>query len=147
MCGTGTLPARMNFLKRRLAMIALFVIGRIIFGLYFLYNSYQHFAKLGMMAGYAKSKGVPMAQFSVIFSGLLLLLGGLSILLGIYPLVGIILLILFLVPVTFMMHQFWAAKEPMQKMSETINFLKNMALIGALLMLFLIPRPWPAGLM
>jgi uncharacterized membrane protein YphA (DoxX/SURF4 family) len=128
-------------------MTALFVIGRIIFGLYFVYSGFNHLTKIVTMAAYAKSKGVPLASFSVVFAGLLLLLGGLSILLGVYPILGLILLILFLVPVTFMMHQFWTIQDPMQKMGEMVNFLKNMAILGAVLMMFMLSRPWPASLL
>jgi cell division protein FtsW (lipid II flippase) len=52
-----------------------FLIGRIIVGGFFLMNSFNHFAKLQMMAGYAKSKGIPAPALSVGGSGVLLLLG------------------------------------------------------------------------
>ncbi len=127
-------------------MIALFVIGRIIFGCYFIYNGINHLSHVPMMAGYAKSKGVPAPSLAVFVSGLFILLGGLSVLLGIYPVAGIILITLFLIPVSFFMHRFWDVQDPMARMGEHVNFLKNMALIGALLMFFLISRPWPVSL-
>jgi putative oxidoreductase len=128
-------------------MTGLFMAGRVIFGLYFLYGAFNHLTKVSMMAGYAASKGVPLAPAAIVVSGILLLLGGLSILLGIYPHVGLILLIVFLIPVSFMMHNFWADTDPMQKMSNMVNFTKNMALLGAILMMFQISRPWPMSLM
>ena len=124
-------------------MTTLFVIGRIIFGLYFIYNAINHFSHVGSMAAYAKSKGVPAASLAIVVTGLLLFFGGASILFGIFPLIGIILLLIFLIPVSFTMHNFWAIEEPMEKMTQTINFMKNMALIGALLMFFMIAHPWP----
>lgn len=124
-------------------MVTLFVIGRIILGLYFIYNAINHFTHVSYMGAYAKSKGVPLAPLAIVVSGLLLLFGGLSMLFGAYPVVGIILLILFLVPVSFTMHNFWAIQDPQDKMLQTVNFLKNMALAGALLMFFIIARPWP----
>ena len=75
----------------------------------------------------------------------MLLLGGLSILLGAYPIARVILLAAFLIPVSFMMHDFWKVQDPQMKMGEMINFMKNMALLGALLMFLAIPRPWPAS--
>ncbi|MBI1930302.1 DoxX family membrane protein [Candidatus Poribacteria bacterium] len=123
-------------------MEILFLIGRIMFGGFFLFNGLNHFIKLGMMSEYAKMKGVPAPSLAVSGSGLLLLLGGLSILLGAYPIVGIILLAAFLVPTTFMMHNFWKVEDTQMKMGEMVNFMKNMALLGALLMLSQMPTPW-----
>ena len=76
-----------------------------------------------------------MPKFSVAFSGLLLLIGGLSVLVDVLPVVGLVALVLFLLPVTFIMHQFWKVQDPMARMGEMINFTKNLALLGAVLML------------
>ena len=110
-------------------------LGRILFGGYFAYNGFNHFKMLDMMSGYAKSKGAPVPKLSVAFSGLLLIVGGLSVLFDILPSVGLVALVLFLVPVTIMMHAFWKVQDPMAKMSEMINFTKNFALLGAVLIL------------
>ena len=127
-------------------MDMLFLIGRIIFGGYFVFNGLNHFRNLGMLSGYAQAKGTPAPSLAVAASGVLLLLGGVSILLGAYPIVGIALLIVFLVPVSFMMHNFWAVEDAQMKMNDMINFTKNMALVGAALMLLALPRPWPLSL-
>jgi uncharacterized membrane protein YphA (DoxX/SURF4 family) len=114
---------------------ALLYIGRIIFGGYFIFGGINNFTKLEMMSGYAKSKGVPSPKLSVAFSGLLLLIGGLSVLFNIFPAIGFISLILFLVPVTLIIHAPWKVEDPQAKMGETINFMKNFALVGAVLIL------------
>ena len=75
-------------------------------------------------------------------AGILLLLGGLSILFGIYPYVGIVMLVAFLLPVSFMMHNFWTLADPQLRMADKVNFMKNMALLGAILMFLAIPLPW-----
>jgi putative oxidoreductase len=80
-------------------------------------------------------------------AGLMLVLGGLSIVCGIYPLVGIGLLMAFLVPVSLMMHSFWKLEEAQARMADKVNFLKNVALLGALLMLLTIPSPWPLSML
>jgi len=126
-------------------MITLFVIGRIIVGVYFIYNGVNHFMHIGMMSAYAKSKGVPASSLAVVVAGILLVLGGLSILLGLLPVVGFIFLLVFLIPVSFVMHNFWAVQDQQAKMIERVNFLKNMALAGAVLMFFMIARPWPSA--
>jgi uncharacterized membrane protein YphA (DoxX/SURF4 family) len=113
----------------------LLYLGRILFGGYFIYGGFNHFKMLDMMSGYAQSKGAPMPKFSVAFSGLLLLIGGLSVLFNIYPGVGLVALLLFLIPVTVIMHAFWKVQDPMAKMGEMVNFMKNFALLGAVLIL------------
>ncbi len=123
-----------------------FLIGRIIVGVYYLFNAANHFSQIDMMTGYAGSKGVPAPKLAVGGSGLLLLVGGLSILLGYQPLIGVIAIVLFLLPVTFMMHNFWTVEDPQMKMGEMVNFMKNMALIGSALMFLAIPAPWPFSL-
>ena len=108
-----------------------FSIGRIIFGGYWLMAALNHFKSLSHMSGYAKAKGTPLSNFGVAGTGVILSAGGLSILLGVYPVVGIAMLIVFLLGVS---------------VQNIINFTKNMALIGALLMFLLLPRPWPMSL-
>jgi putative oxidoreductase len=125
----------------------IFLIGRLVLGGYFILGGYNHFKMLNMMSGYAQSKGVPTPKAAVAFSGLLLFIGGLSILLGVYPTIGAVALVLFLVPVTFMMHAFWKVQDAQMKMGEQINFMKNLALLGAVLMLLSIPQPWSTSLL
>ena len=120
--------------------------GRIILGGFFIYSGVNHFIKFGMMTQYAKMKGVPFPAVAQGVTGLMVLLGGLSIVFGIYPVAGIVLLVLFLVPVTFMMHNFWNLEDPQLRMTDKINFTKNLALLGAILMLLAIPSPWPLSL-
>ncbi len=120
-----------------------FLVGRIIVGVFWLFNAFNHFAQGKMMIPYAKSKGVPLAEIAVPGTGLLLLIGGLSFLTGLYPTIGIAALVLFLVPTTFIMHNFWAIQDPQMKMVEMVNFNKNLALLGFLLMNLLLPQPWP----
>lgn len=121
------------------------VIGRIIFGGYFLYSGVNHFLSLADMTGYAESKGVPMPSVAVIVSGLLLLIGGALILLGWKVRWGAWMIVFFLIPVSFMMHDFWTISDQQQRMSEMINFSKNMAMAGAALMISSY-RYWPFGL-
>ena len=59
---------------------------------------------------------------------------------------GIILLIIFLLGVSFQIHSFWKVDDAQMKQIDLINFTKNMALVGALLMLLLLPHPWPMSL-
>ena len=115
--------------------MAIYLLGRIIFGAYFVYSGFNHFKNEKNMTMYAKSKGVPSPRVAVLVGGALLILGGLGFILDMDVQLASLALLLFLVPTTFMMHAFWKVSDPMHKMSETINFTKNLALIGALLMM------------
>jgi putative oxidoreductase len=123
-----------------------YLIGRIIFGSYWLMAALNHFKNLNHMSGYAKAKGTPLPDLAVAGTGVILSAGGLSMLLGVYPVVGIALLIVFLLGVSVQMHSFWKVDDAQMKQIDMINFTKNMALIGALLMFLLLPRPWPMSL-
>ena len=123
-----------------------FLIGRIMIGGFFLLAGFNHFARLNMMAGYARMKGTPAPTVAVGGSGILLLLGGASLLLGFYPSIGVILLVVFLLPTSFMIHNFWTIQDPQAKMGEMTQFQKNIAILGLLLMTLLIPQPWPMSL-
>ena len=126
--------------------VILFLVARLLFGGYFVFNAVNHFTQTSAMTGYAQSKGVPAPKLAVTFTGLLLLIGGVSVLFGIYPILGATALVLFLVPVTFTMHTFWKIEDPQMKMAEKVNFTKNLALVGGALLLLAIPPPWPASL-
>jgi len=119
-----------------------FLVGRVIVGCFFLMNGFNHFAQLNMLTGYPKSKGIPAPALAVGGSGVLLFLGGLSLLLGYHPTIGAALLVIFLLSAMFGIHNFWSVQDPQAKMGEMINFLKNMAILGLLLMTLAIPRPW-----
>jgi putative oxidoreductase len=125
---------------------AIFIVGRILLGGFFVNSGINHFRGIDMMSGYAHMKGIPMPKASVAFTGILLLSGGLSILLGVYPTIGVAALAVFLIPTTVMMHAFWKVEDPMTKMGEMVNFTKNTALLGAALTLLAIPQPWTVSL-
>ncbi len=127
-------------------MEIMFLIGRVLFGGYFLYSAWNHFIHNGGMAQYAASKGVPAARVMVLITGLLLLLGGAGVLLGVYIKLALGALVVFLALITFWMHAFWMETETQARMGEMVNFLKNLALLGAVLMMFTITEPWSQAL-
>ncbi len=124
----------------------IFLLGRILYGGVFILYGINHFRGLSAMSGYAASKGVPAPKLAVAGSGVLLLIGGLSVITGYQPTIGLAALVLFFVPVTLMMHAFWKVDDPQAKMAESINFMKNTGLLGAALMLLSMPQPWPLSL-
>jgi putative oxidoreductase len=118
------------------------LVGRILFGGFFVMSGLNHFRNLGMMSGYAQSKNVPFPRLAVIGTGVMLVVGGASVLLGIVPLVGLTVLIVFLLSTLVTMHDFWNMKDPQQRAAEQVNFLKNVALIGASLALMYGASDW-----
>jgi putative oxidoreductase len=126
-------------------MSLLFLIGRLIVGAFYIYNGIHHFLNLSALAAYAKSKGVAPPELAVIGAGLLLLVAGITILLGYEPRIGVAALVLFFIPVTYMMHNFWAVPSQERAM-QLVQFTKNAALLGSALMFLKIPRPWPLSL-
>lgn len=124
----------------------LFLLGRVLFGGFFLMMGMNHFRQVTAMAGYAQSKGVPAPRLAVLGSGVVLLIGGLSVLLGACVQAGVGAIVIFFLPTNLLMHAFWKVTDPQARMGEMIQFLKNTALTGAALMLLAIPRPWPLSL-
>lgn len=112
---------------------AVVVLGRLLFSAIFLMSSVGHFSK--QTIGYAAAQGVPVASIAVPLSGVLALVGGLSILLGYRAKLGAWLIILFLIPVTLMMHNFWAVKDPMMAQMQMIMFMKNVSIVGGALLI------------
>jgi putative oxidoreductase len=122
-----------------------FLLGRLIFGGFFLYNGIHHFQERKNLAQHTASKNVPMPDVAVVASGAMLTLGGASILLGIKPKWGAAAIVGFLAGVSPIMHDFWRMEDPQQRMNDMVNFSKNMALLGAGLALMAVEEPWPAS--
>ena len=111
------------------------IVGRILFALIFINSGFAHFAQREAMTGYAQFKKVPAAKLAVPLTGLMILLGGLSIVLGFWMDLGALLLAIFLVFSAFMMHNFWTMDDATQKMNETVAFFKNLSMAGAALII------------
>lgn len=109
------------------------LIGRILFSAIFIIKGLDHFTS-GALA-YAQKMGVPMPAFFVPVSGILAVLGGVSILIGYRARIGAWLLVIFLIPTTFMMHKFWQFQDSYHSLLNMYCFLKNLSMIGACLML------------
>jgi len=117
-------------------MDLIIVIGRILFGGFFLMSGINHFTKLEAMTGYAKYKKLPAAKLGVLISGLMLVIGGIYIVLGYYADLGALLLAIFLVLAAVIFHNFWKETDATAKQNEMLGFMKDMALAGAALILF-----------
>jgi len=111
----------------------LVLLGRILYSLIFLEAVLSNFSASSIAK--AADKGIPMSNILVPAAGIMAFAGGLSIVLGYKAKLGAWLIILFLVPVTLMMHNFWAIKDPMMRRMQQIMFMKNLSMLGAALLI------------
>ena len=107
--------------------------GRQLFSIIFIIASTGHFSRQTIES--AARHGVPMAALLVPVSGVIALMGGLSVLVGFQARLGAWLLVLFLVPVTLVMHNFWAAPDAMTFQIEQAMFMKNLTMLGGALLI------------
>jgi putative oxidoreductase len=107
--------------------------GRILYALIFVTAGPGHFA--ANTIAFAASKGVPLAAIAVPLSGIIAMAGGLSIAAGYKAKWGGWLIVLFLVPVTVMIHDFWAMTDPNMVQVNQIMFMKNLSMLGAALLI------------
>ena len=112
---------------------AVVVLGRFFFALIFLIAAPNHFTR--QTIAFSASQGVPLASIAVPLSGVLAIAGGLSILLGYRAKLGAWLIVLFLIPVTLMLHKFWTVQDPMMAQIQMILFMKNVSLFGGALLI------------
>ena len=112
---------------------AVVLLGRFLYVLIFLMAAPTHFSK--QTIAYAAAQGAPLASIVVPLSGIIALAGGLSILLGYRAKTGAWLIVLFLLPVTLIMHKFWTVHDPMMAQTQMVMFMKNVALLGAALLI------------
>jgi uncharacterized membrane protein YphA (DoxX/SURF4 family) len=122
-----------------------FLIGRLVFGGFFLYNGINHLKERKQLGQYAGAKNVPIPEVAVVATGVALVAGGTSILLGVKPKLGAAAIAGFLAGVSPVMHNFWNVQDPNQRMNEMVHFSKNLALLGGALALMGMDEPWPAS--
>ncbi len=134
---------RRRLLRGATQSAAPLLVGRALFGGFFLYNGVNHFQNRGSMTEYARSKGVPAPALAVVATGAMLVASGISLISGVQPKIGAALATTFLAGVSPVMHAFWREEDPQQQMAEMVNFTKNVALIGGAMFAAVVPEPWP----
>lgn len=117
-------------------MAVLVLIARLLFSAIFIMSGIGHLTQTDSMAQYAAAKGVPAPRVAVLLTGLMLIAGGLSVLLGLYVSIGAMLLVVFLLPAAVLMHNFWTLDDPQARQNDQIHFMKDLGLAGAALLIW-----------
>jgi putative oxidoreductase len=114
-------------------MRAIVPVGRALFALIFITSVFGHFSR-GTIEQ-ASAHGVPFATVLVPAAGMLALVGGVLVVLGYRARFGAFLVLLFLVPVTLVMHKFWGIADPQVAQLQRVMFMKNAAIAGGALLI------------
>jgi putative oxidoreductase len=118
-------------------MDVVFLIGRILFAAVFVISGLTiHLLQARQGIEYARMYKVPIPEIGVPLTGILAVLGGLSVAFGVWGDLGALFITAFLVLITPLMHAFWRETDEMQKQAQMTNFMKNFALLGGALVLF-----------
>ncbi len=110
--------------------------GRILLAAIFVISGFSKITGFEGTVGYMEAYGMPMAQVFLVGAIVLELGGGLMVLLGWKARLGALALIVFTIPTTLIFHQFWGLEDAGQAMTQQIMFMKNLSMIGGLLILY-----------
>jgi len=110
------------------------VVGRIFLSAFILLSGVTKILRNKMMVEYAMSKKMPMPYAAIALAALIELAGGISVLIGFHARIAAAILIVYLIPTTLIFHNFWAASGA-EKQNQAVHFMKNVAIMGGLLIL------------
>jgi putative oxidoreductase len=89
-----------------------------------------------MMRGYAQQAGFPIPGVAGWVAGLWLILGAVSVALGIWPDLGSLMIGAFVIPAALFFHRYWALEDETKMMSQTQLFYRNLVILGAAVVFF-----------
>lgn len=111
------------------------LIGRICLSFIFIMSGLHKITNWSGTAAYMEANGMFWIPLFLLGAMVFELSGGISLLLGFKTRIGAALLIVFLIPTTLIFHNFWA-DPPDQQQLQMIMFMKNLAILGGLLVVF-----------
>lgn len=111
------------------------LVGRILIAAIFLVSGIAKLTDTTGTAAHMAAAGIPAAETLAVIAGLAEILGGAALALGFFGRLGALGLIVFMIPTTLLFHGFWMFEGAEQKM-QMVNFMKNLAIIGGLVMVF-----------
>jgi len=126
----------MNSLQR-----SCFAAARVLVALVFLANGFGIIPQ-DFPAKELAEHGVPAALVPLLMlaARTIEIVGGFGLILGIYPQIAAIAVIAFLVPATFVAHDFWQSVGTPAYVPQLLQFLKNTAMTGGLLLIATTPN-------
>ncbi len=113
----------------------LLLLGRLLLSVIFIASGLGKLPHFHDVAGMMAQKGIPLATVALVITLLIEIGGGLMVLTGFKARYAAIVMALWLVPVTLVFHKFWGGLAPDQFQNQMANFLKNVAIMGGLLVL------------
>jgi putative oxidoreductase len=114
---------------------AVFLIGRILFAVTFVTSGLaNHFGRKGVE--YARAYNAPAPEVMVPLSGVAIVVGGLSVALGVWGDLGALVLAAFALAVAPIMHAFWKEQDEQMKQIQIAQLMKNVAMAGGALVIF-----------
>jgi putative oxidoreductase len=112
------------------------VVGRVMLcTIFFMSAVGNKIPNFNAVAGAMDKEGVPAAQIMLVGAIVFLIAGSLSIVLGYKARIGATLLLIFLVLATYYFHDFWTLSDPHAKQEQMIQFMKNLGLMGAMVLI------------
>jgi putative oxidoreductase len=110
------------------------ILGRVLLSAIFILSGLGKIPHFHDVAGMMAGKGIPLAAVALVITLLIEIGGGLMVLTGFKAQYAALVIALWLVPVTVVFHHFWGIPEAQQQ-EQMVNFLKNVAIMGGLLVL------------
>jgi putative oxidoreductase len=117
-------------------MSPLFLIARLLFAAVFIIAPAQVVRSSAEVANAPPLRRVPQSRLSVIAMSGVAIVAGVLVSLGVWPDLGALLIVVYLVPVTLVIHPFWTFDEPALKKQNWDSFLLNTCVLGGALILF-----------
>jgi len=114
---------------------AIFLVGRILFVALFAVSAQGHIANHARFVATARGR-IPVPYVAGWPVGVWLVLAILSMVLGIWPDAGALMMAAFLIPTTLLFHPFWTFSDAAQRRTQRGSFFRNVSLLGATLALF-----------
>lgn len=109
------------------------LVGRVLLALIFLNSGINKIGGFAGTAGYMASKGLPMAEVLLVITIIIEIAAALMIIAGFKARLGAAALLLWMIPVTLIFHNFWSMPAE-QVMIQKIMFMKNLGLMGGMLL-------------
>ena len=119
-----------------------FWLGRLLFSLVLIGSGIGHLTQTEGSAQYAEYRGVPNAKLMVQITGVLMLVGGLAVVLGVFMDLAAVCIAVLMVVFAVKMHTFWSETDPQTQNIERAQFMKNISIAGGALIIAALPVDW-----